>query len=294
MQIQPLATSGFAPTARTATPTTPEGAPRDTFTRGAEPLPRTRLAPPPPTDSVKSLLQAMKPFLRDVHVVAPPGRNGEPPILAGSPPPRDLKPMPSQRWVVTPRIEALHRQRMQATSNEELRAEDAHELQPFLGPLLERRYGDRTGMAVLELGPATSTMVPTTLKDGGHQYFGMDLSLPLLQKQRDLVHEQGHTVDGALQVQGDTYGMPFHDGTCDLVFTSCHPPFFSASPEDQVIALSEVARVLKPGGEFVLFPWYAETKDERIEDYLLRTFEVVERHSRPGETDRQVLVLRKR
>lgn len=268
---------------------------QDTFTLGEPPLPQmARTVPVAPPDAVKALLESMKPFLRDVHVVVPPGRHGEPPILAGSPPPRDMKPFPSQRWTVTPRIEAMHRQRMETTSNEALRSEDSHELQPFIGPILERRYGDRTGMAVLELGPATSTMVPMTLKDGGHQYFGMDLSLPLLEKQRDLVHEQGHTVDGALQVQGDTYGMPFQDATCDLVFTSCHPPFYSASPEDQVIALSEAARVLKTGGEFVLFPWYSEMKDDRIEDYLLRTFEVLERHPSPNEADRQLLVLRKR
>lgn len=268
---------------------------QDTFTPAEEPLPRlARSVGVTPREDVKSLLESMKPFLRDVHVVVPPGRHGEPPILSGSAPPRGMKPFPSQRWTVTPQIEAAHRQWMETASNEELHAQDGVELQPFIAPILERRYGDRTGMAVLELGPATSTTVPVTLREAADQYFGMDLSLPLLEKQRDLVHEHGHTVDGALQVQGDTYGMPFQDGTCDLVFTSCHPPFVSASPEDQVVALSEVARVLKPGGEFVLFPWYSEKKDSRVQDYLLRTYEVVERHSSPGHDDRQLLVLRKR
>lgn len=292
MQIRPLAPGPTDALPLQRKPLDP--VPRDGFAGSVQPperLPRFATADGPPLDATQKVLQAMRGIMTEVHVVAGPGPKGEPPILSGP----DLPALPSRRWTVTPRIEALHRQRMETTANEDLLREDDLELRPFVAPLLDARYGDRKDMTILELGPATSTVVPDTLAGRGHRYVAMDLSMPFLEKNRELLHDLGHTADGmAVQVRGDSYGLPFRDGTCDLVFTSCHPPFVSASPEDQVLALSEAARVLKEGGEFVLFPWHSEEKDPRVEGYLLRTFEVAERHTSPLGPGRDLLILRKR
>lgn len=240
-----------------------------------------------------TLLDQMRPFIHDVRVAAP----GRPPILAGTHPggpfvaPEGVTPIPAARWRMTPSIEAAQRVHYGAQTNEALRAQDQVELEPLIGPLLERRYGDRNGLAVAELGPATSTFVPRTLADRGNQYFALDQSMPGLERNRELLNEDGYLVAGAVQVTGDSYASPFKDSCLDLVFTSCHPPFYSGGPAERMEAFNEVARVLKPGGELVLFPWEKRHDDPRVMAFVNQRFEVVER---AGEENRQVWVFRKR
>lgn len=239
--------------------------------------------------SCEELLEELEPFLREAYVVKPPGAPGQMPILSGAPSrsrpllPEDLTPIPSSRWTVTPRIEAAHRHNVESGQV----TGDNSELTGFIKPLLESRYAHRRDMNVVELGPATSTVVPTVLKDKTARHFAMELSVPYLEYQRGLV-------PGAIPVLGNTFEMPFNDGVADLVFVSCHPPFVSASPADQIQALAEVERVLAPEGEFVLFPWYADEKDPRVNDWLDQRFEVLERATAPMGGGRELLVLKKR
>ncbi|MBI3924552.1 MAG: class I SAM-dependent methyltransferase [Armatimonadetes bacterium] len=250
---------------------------------------------PSPAAPGEAVLAELRPFLREVRILQP----GQPPILGGTPSrenvplPDGLAAIPSQRWTVTPRIEAFHRDRLSHQSNAELRQEEGVELLDFIGPLLARHFAGRAGMNVVELGPATSTTVPTALKDQLAHYFGMDLSVPFLERSRDLLTEEGYRIPSAYPVLGDTFHTPFEDGVADLVLTSCHPPFVSASPPDMLQAMAEVRRILKPGGEFWLFPWTPGEAHPAVEAWLNSHFELVETHASPLGDDRQLLVLRR-
>lgn len=196
--------------------------------------------------------------------------------------------MPSQRWVVTPRIEALHLD--QVHRGTELEDEPSSELRTLLGPLLRERYGDGRDVTVMELGPATSTTVAESLP--GARYLGVDLSGPYLE-------QSSRMLDGRLAAQhfhalGDTYALPVQEGACDLVITSCHPPFVSASPQDKCLALDEVARALAPGGEFILFPYDFEKQPSEVNEHLRKRFELVDSRMSPLGDGRAALVLRKR
>jgi SAM-dependent methyltransferase len=247
------------------------------------------------SDSTAALLQRMKPYLKDVHVVLPP-KGDAPAVLGGSGVensvsiPQHLKSIPTGRWVVTPEIESFHASNLAESSNEQLRNED-QELKRFVAPILAQRYGHTEGNVAVELGPATSTDLARSLQGGSGKnlYFGMDISKPLLDKARELTNEPGYKIADAYQVYGDTYRMPFQDDVADVVCVSCHPPFFSADSADKIRALAEVQRVLKPGGEFALFPWDAN-RDPEAHKFLTAQFEVVARHSEMP--DREMLILK--
>jgi hypothetical protein len=247
------------------------------------------------SDSTAVLLEQMKPYLKDVHVVLPP-KGSAPAVLGGTgvensvPIPQHLKAIPTARWVVTPQIEAGHARDLGESTNQELRNE-GQELKRFVAPILAKRYGQTEGNVAVELGPATSTDLARSLQGGSGKnlYFGMDISKPLLDRARELTNEPGYEIADAYQVYGDTYRMPFNDDVADVVCVSCHPPFYSAESADQIKALAEVKRVLKPGGEFALFPW-DPNRDPEAHKFLTAQFDVVESHSeRP---DRKMLILK--
>lgn len=303
MHIRPLqglrnalrGASAPAPAATKASPLPPDRvAVGSSGARDASEALRAASRAPKAPPSVDGLLASMRPYLHDVHVVSP----GAPPILGGSHPgrpfipPEGVAPMPAERWTMTPDIESHQRAYLDGLSNASLRAQDRVELEPRITRLLQRRYGHREGMAIAELGPSTSTVVPRALERGDHRYFALDQSLPGLERNRDLLNEPGYLVSGAVQVRGDSYASPFENACLDLVFTSCHPPFYSGGPAERMEAFEEVSRVLKPGGEFVLFPWEPDRHDDpRVQAFIDARFEGVER---AGPRDRQVRVFRKR
>ncbi len=239
-------------------------------------------------------LEELGGFIRDVYVVEP----GSPPILGGKPSeasvilPEELASIPSNRWEVTPEIERFHREHFGARSNEQLRQKEGFELTEVVGPFLAERYGEQKDLKVIELGASTSPAVATTLQKNFSHYFGLDASQPLLERNRDLITEPGFEVSRAYPVLGNTYNMPFTDDVADVVFTSCHPPFVSSSPGDMIQAFAEVHRVLKPGGEFLLFPSYPGEFEPAVNDWVENHFEVVATEARSSR-DRQVVIYRK-
>ena len=203
----------------------------------------------------------------------------------------NLKGIPSQRWVVTPAIEAHHRQLTQAPEAE-LRDGPNSELKTLIGPMLQARYQHSPGMTIAELGPSTSTTVAQTLNHEENRYIGVDLSEPLAEKQIEFLLADG--IKNFHNVKGDTYALPLQSESCDLIVTSCHPPFVSSSLEDRKLALQEVHRSLKPGGEFLLFPYSQRQQPDQFQEYLKEHFQIVGQQSSPLGPDRLALLLKKR
>lgn len=199
---------------------------------------------------------------------------------------------PSKRWVVTPEIEAHHRNYVSTAPVEELRDSPRSELKTLIGPMLAARYTHTQALTVAELGAATSTTVAENLAHGANRYVSVDLSEPLAEKQIEFLK-----ADGAEQfwnVKGDTYALPLQSNSCDLILTSCHPPFVSSSVEDRKLALDEVHRSLKPGGEFLLFPYDDTKQPAEFQAHLAERFEIVDKQLSPLGGNRYAVVLQKR
>jgi|JI10StandDraft_1071094.scaffolds.fasta_scaffold961075_1 ubiquinone/menaquinone biosynthesis C-methylase UbiE len=200
--------------------------------------------------------------------------------------------MPGQRWVVTPEIEAHHRNYVSTAPEQELRDSPRSELKTLIGPMLQARYTHTQDLTVAELGASTSTTVAETLAHGSNRYIGVDLSEPLAEKQIDFLTNDD--TQNFWNVQGDTYALPLHSDSCDLILTSCHPPFVSSSLEDRKLALDEVHRALKPGGEFLLFPYSHEKQPAEFQAHLAERFEIVDKQLSPLGGDRYAVILQKR
>ena len=96
---------------------------------------------------------------------------------------------------------------------------------------------------VLDLCCGQGTLT-SALVDQGHNVTGLDFSSEMLDRAKS-------KVPGAILVLGDAQDLPFEDDSFDAVicnFGMMHIP-------DQPKALSEVARVLKPGGIFSMASW---------------------------------------
>src|SRR5262249_33288574 len=50
--------------------------------------------------------------------------------------------------------------------------------------------------------------------------------------------------------------LPIPADSLDLVIALCHNPVYEWDEAKRIRALAEVRRVLKPGGEYVIFPWH--------------------------------------
>ena len=146
--------------------------------------------------------------------------------------------------------------RLRRVTRETMLKESAISVTPFLVPLLKARYAERRDLAVLELGPAYSTTVPETLKDSLKTYVAVDRVWQFLRKQRELLDQVGGFDGKVFSVAGDTCCLPIASESQDLVIAICHNPVYEWDENERIKALKEVRRVLKEGGEFVIFPWH--------------------------------------
>lgn len=177
-----------------------------------------------------------------------------------------------------------------ATREEQLKLDAEH---TAVTGLLDKRYGGRHNLSIVEIGPYCSTWVPRTLiKEGnGNFYSALDISKAGLDKQREFLAKEGeYMVAHTKQVWGDLYNMPFESSSADLVVTSaCFP--LCASKEDTIDAIDETARVLKTGGEFVLDAGSVELAVPAAVSHLLKKFDVIDSE---GGGPGRILVLRKK
>ena len=121
---------------------------------------------------------------------------------------------------------------------------------PVAGHLV-RYTGVKGGQAVLDVGTGTG-VVAITARRLGARVTGLDLTPALLAQARENAVVAGH--DDIAWHEGDAEALPFPDASFDVVLSQ-FGHMFAPRPE---VALSEMLRVLKPGGIIAFATWPGE------------------------------------
>jgi SAM-dependent methyltransferase len=115
---------------------------------------------------------------------------------------------------------------------------------------LVKRAGIRSGQNVLDVCCGTG-VVSVTAAQVGARVTGLDLTPELLQRARE------NTIIASLEIdwhEGDVEALPFGDATFDVVLSQ-FGHIFAPRPD---VAMSEMLRVLKPGGTIAFSTWPPE------------------------------------
>lgn len=131
---------------------------------------------------------------------------------------------------------------------------------------LVRHARVRAGQRVLDAACGTGVVAVTAARVGA-RVTGLDLTPELLERARENGTIAGVEVDWHL---GDVEALPFGDGDFDVVLSQ-FGHIFAPRPE---VAVSELLRVLKPGGTLAFSTWPPEL-------FVGRVFALVGRYSPP-------------
>lgn len=108
--------------------------------------------------------------------------------------------------------------------------------------------GEVTDQAVLEIGAGAGQCARWLASQGARRIVATDLSTGMLRKGLDLNARSGVSAASLPFLQCNATALPFGEASFDLVFTAYGAVPFVA---DSALIMSEVARVLRPGGRFV-------------------------------------------
>jgi ubiquinone/menaquinone biosynthesis C-methylase UbiE len=115
-------------------------------------------------------------------------------------------------------------------------------------PRLRETLGPAAGERLLEIGPGTGyytlEMAGWVLPGGTIEIF--DLQQEMLDHTMDRARERG--IDNVVPTQGDATGLPYEDAAMDAVVLTA---VLGEIPDGDT-ALSEIRRVLRPGGRLVV------------------------------------------
>ena len=101
--------------------------------------------------------------------------------------------------------------------------------------------------SILDIATGTGDLAINLTKTGATKIVGLDLSEGMLEVGRKKIREKGLS-EKIEMVQGDSEALPFEDNSFDAITVA----FGVRNFEDLEKGLSEIFRVLKPGGIFVV------------------------------------------
>ena len=135
---------------------------------------------------------------------------------------------------------------------------------------LVKYAGVAAGQRVLDVACGTGVVAITAARAGA-RVSGLDLTPELLERARENGELAGVQIDWH---QGDVEQLPFDDAAFDIV-VSQYGHMFAPRPG---VAISEMLRVLKPGGTIAFSTWPTEL-------YVGRAFALVARYVSPPPVD---------
>jgi SAM-dependent methyltransferase len=135
---------------------------------------------------------------------------------------------------------------------------------PVAGRLV-RFAGIRPGEKVLDVGTGTGVVAITAARSGA-EVTGLDLTPALLEEARE--NSRIALIENIVWTEGDAEDLPYADASYDVVLSQ-FGHIFAPRPE---AAVSEIRRVLKPGGRFAFAAWPPE-------HFVGRVFMFIGRHS---------------
>lgn len=109
--------------------------------------------------------------------------------------------------------------------------------------------------SVLDIATGTGDLAINLVRTGATQIVGLDLSDGMLAVGRKKISEKGLS-EQIEMIQGDSEALPFEDNSFDAITVA----FGVRNFEDLEKGLSEIQRVLKPGGIFVILETSVPTK----------------------------------
>ena len=130
-------------------------------------------------------------------------------------------------------------------------------------PVLQRAAAVQSGERVLDLACGTGTLAARL--DGSVpdlRLVGVDLSAAMIERARRRLGDR----PGLRVERADAHDLPFDDASFDAVLCANTFHYFS----DPATVLSEVRRVLRPGGRGVLLDWCRDFWTCRVMDAVLR------------------------
>ncbi len=115
--------------------------------------------------------------------------------------------------------------------------------------------GNTNPTSVLDIATGTGDLAINLTRTGATKIVGLDLSEGMLDVGRKKIREKGLS-EKIEMVQGDSEELPFEDNSFDAITVA----FGVRNFEDLEKGLSEIFRVLKPGGIFVVLETSVPTK----------------------------------
>lgn len=130
--------------------------------------------------------------------------------------------------------------------------------------LLAKRLDMQDGEALLDLACGTGRLGGIIReRTPGVDLTGMDLSPDMIKMARGRIPEDAHT----RWLEGSMEALPFDDASFDAV--SCSSAFHLLT--DQRKAMSEMVRVLRPGGRLCIVDWCRQYPQIQLIQWLART-----------------------
>jgi len=125
---------------------------------------------------------------------------------------------------------------------------------------------DTNPKSVLDIATGTGDLAIAMAKSKAEKIVGLDISEGMLEVGKKKIEKQGlqHTID---MVLGDSENLPFNNNSFDAITVA----FGIRNFENLEKGLSEILRVLKPGGIFVILETSVPTKTPYKQGYKLYT-----------------------
>lgn len=150
-----------------------------------------------------------------------------------------------------------------ATYDKDIKGQHARSLYP----VILKKLSEITYHTALDLGCGTGEMMKLILQQNDDKsLYGIDLSEKMLEVAKEKLGNRANLV------LGDSEQLPFSDCFFDVVY--CNDSFHHYPTPDKV--LSEVCRVLKPGGIFVMCDCWQPAIGRAIMNFYMK-------HSKEGD-----------